>query len=203
VDALPPGQRARWEAALRDGRLRRVGGDDASWILALPDYGRAPRHLDAVASWVPRAHTLDGLPRTPLALPEPAGLLELRDVQPFVFAPEATRLLTVELENASGVAWPGYDVQPEGLVRARYEFHDLGDAVAASGLAALAEDVPARARIALALPIRSPAAEGRYRLRIELVQQVGHEERVLPVSALWLEAEVRSLKRRPARQARG
>jgi len=200
---LPAGEQPAWHEAVRTGRLTKLGGDGASWILALPDFGRAPRWLAAVASPEPRALTLTGLTRAPLALAEPAGRIELLGRAPLILAPDFTRPLRIAVENASEQDWPGFDVQPEGLVRVRYSFLDAEGGIAAQELAALADDVPAHGRIELELPLRGPAAIGSYRLRLELVQEIGGAPRVLPVPALWLDAEVRSLKRRAQPRADG
>lgn len=199
VDVLSRPALAAWADALRAGRLTRVWSDASTWILELPAFERPPRHLEALASPAPRPRTLAGLSRDALVLPAPAGRLELlEEHSPFLFAPGATRLLHIRLENQSDVAWPGFDVQPEGLVLVRYAFRDEADAIVIELRAPLGEDVPPRARMPLGVAVRPPAAPGRYRLRLELVQSVAGEERTLPVPQLSLDVEVRALVPRAA-----
>jgi hypothetical protein len=203
VDALRPRELSLWAAAVDEGRVRRVWGDAATWILELRDAGRAPRWVESVRSAAPRERTLDGLSRAPLALPLPAGRLAWAENPPLRFAPDVTRLVHVRLENDSDVPWPGFDVQTDGLVVARYAFRSEAGDVVVDARAPLGEDAPPRDRVRLTLPIRPPAQVGRYRLVLELVQNVAGEERVLPVPPLSIDAEVQKLTPRPARAPAG
>jgi hypothetical protein len=193
VDALLPRDQALWAEAVANGRVQRVWSDPTTWILEIRGASRPPRWLEALRSPEPRERTLAGLTRAPLELPLPAGRLDLLEPAPFLFAPGGTRLVRVDLQNDSDVAWPGFDVQTEGLVLARYAFRGEDDQLVVDGTAPLGEDALPHDRVRLTLPIRPPAQPGRYRLTLELVQQIGAEERVLPVPPLSLDAEVRRL----------
>lgn len=197
VDLLRPRDLELWAEAVTSGRLHRVWSDATTWILELPGSRREPRWLEAMRSPAPREHTLEGLSRAPLALPLPAGRLELFEPTPALFAPGTTRLLHVRLDNDSDVPWPGFDVQNEGLVLARYSFRGEANGLVVDGTAPLGEDAPPRDRVRLTLAIRPPAEPGHYRLVLELVQSIDGEERVLPVPPLTLDAEVRKLTPRP------
>jgi len=197
VDLLRPRDLELWAEAVASGRLHRVWSDATTWILELAGPRREPRWLEAMRSPAPREHTLEGLSRAPLALPLPAGRLELFEPTPALFAPGTTRLLHVRLDNDSDVPWPGFDVQTDGLVLARYSFRGEANGLVIDGTAPLGEDAPPRDRVRLTLPIRPPAEPGRYRLVLELVQSIDGEERVLPVPPLSLDAEVRKLTPRP------
>jgi hypothetical protein len=198
LEILPPAERPIWEEAVASGRLQRVWSDASTWILELPDFARRPRYLEALRSPQPRAETLTGLSRAPLELTPNDGVLEAKEPEPFLFAPGATRLVRLSLQNASDVHWAGFDDRPEGLVLARYAFLGEDGGVVVRGSASLAEDVPARSRVRLAVPIRPPAEPGRYRLSIDLVQSQGGEERALPLAPVEIEVEVRKLLPRPA-----
>ncbi|HVN38563.1 MAG TPA: hypothetical protein VMW19_10400 [Myxococcota bacterium] len=198
LDLLPPGERPAWDEAVASGRLERVGSGDSMWILELPDFERAPRYLEALRSPETRARTLTGLSRAPLELQPGDGALAVEEPEPFLFAPGATRLVRLALENRSDLPWAGFDSQPEGLVVARYAFRGEDGRDIVSGTAALAEDVPSGSRVGVAVPVRPPAEPGRYRLSLELVQSQGGEERALPLAPVELDVEVRKLAPRPA-----
>jgi hypothetical protein len=198
LDLLPPGERPIWEEAVASGRLSRVWSGESTWILELPDFARPPRYLESLRSPETRARTLNGLSRSALELQPNDGALELKEPEPFLFAPGATRLVRLALENRSGVHWAGFDSQPEGLVLVRFAFRGEDGHAVTSGSAALAEDVPSGSRVRLAVPVRPPAEPGRYRLSLDLVQSLDGEERALPLAPVEFDVEVRKLAPRPA-----
>ncbi|HXK22465.1 MAG TPA: hypothetical protein VMS55_07290 [Myxococcota bacterium] len=198
LDLLPPGGRPVWEEAVASGRLQLVWSGASTWILELRDFARAPRYLEGLRSPEPRARTLTGLSRAPLELGPGDGALEVKEPEPFLFAPGATRFVRLVLENRSDVQWAGFDWQPEGLVLARYAFRREDGTPVLGGSAGLAEDVPSGARVRLAVPVRPPADPGRYRLSLDLVQSLDGKEAPLPVAPVELAVEVRKLAPRPA-----
>lgn len=192
VDAISQPLLMPWERAVREGRLVRVWSHDATWILELPDSPRAGQLRDALVSPEPRAHTLLGLPRTPLVLAPGEGALAIEGPLRMNVAGNRglTRRVPVTLRNASGVAWPGLDVQTEGLVRLRYAFLDADGQVVSEDSAALADDVPPHRALSLRLPVSPPARAGEYRMRAELVQVLHGEERRLAVAPVEVAASV-------------
>jgi len=192
LDALDAEQRAAWRDADRSGTLHRVHIDASTWIFEIPDSERAGRFTEALIAPDARATTFAGLPRAPLELPPPAGALRVGAPLSFTFAgglaiPE---LVDVEIANASAHPWPGLDVQTEGLVRLRYAFLTADGAEVLAGTAALAADLPPHARVELRVPVTPPTRAGAFRLRVDLVQRLGDEERALPIPAVELRAEV-------------
>jgi hypothetical protein len=180
-DALPESARVPWEKAVRAGRLSLVWSDDASWIVEVPGHQSAGRLQAALVSPEPRAQTLFGLPRTPLTIAPGEGALVIEGPLRMSASGDhgLTRRVPVTLRNAGPVAWPGLDVQPEGLVRLRYAFLDADGRVVAESSVALADDVPPQRALSLRLPISPPGRPGDYRMRAELVQVLGGEERPL------------------------
>ena len=199
VDALAKISLAAWERAVRDGRLVRVWSDDATWILELPHSPRAGRLRAALTSPEPRAQTLLGLPRTPLALVPGEGGLEIQGPLRMNVAGGRglTRRVPVTLRNAGTLPWPGLDVQPEGLVRLRYAFIDAEGREVSQDSVALADDVPPQRALSLRLPISPPGRAGEFRMRAELVQVQGGEERPLAVPPVEVAASVSEVSFRP------
>jgi hypothetical protein len=192
VDALSKLTRAPWEQAVRQGRLGLVWSDAGTWILELPGFLQAGRLQEAMLAPEPRALTLTGLSRAPLALA--AGEAAIEVAQPLAFSTSRgnglPRRVPVTLRNAGERPWPGLDVQPEGLVRVRYAFLDGSGAELFHRSVALADDVPPRRALALKLPVAPPGEPGRYRFRAELVQVQGGEERPLAAPFAELAVEV-------------
>jgi len=202
VDALSPQTRAPWEAAVRAGRLTRVWSDADTWILEIPDFQRAGRLQAALVSPEPREKTLLGLPRTPLVIAPGEGALAIESREPLLMnvagSRGVTRRVAVTLRNASEVAWPGLDVQREGLVRLRYAFLDGEGREVLQDSVGLADDVPPRRALSLRLPISPPGRAGDYRMRAELVQVLDGEERPLAVPAVEAAARVSEFSYRGA-----
>jgi len=196
---------APWSEAIAAGRLALVWSDASTWILEVPGSERAGRYQEALASHRPRARTLTGLSRAPLALGPGAGSLGAQVEGPFHFIGDhgVPKLVLVRLRNASDVAWPGLDVQTEGLVRLRYAFRDAEGAAPRSDSVALAEDVPAGTALSLRLPIEPPARAGAYRLELQLVQEQGGALRALPVPSFETPVAVHEVPWLPGRSAGG
>jgi hypothetical protein len=192
VDALSRLTRAPWEQAVRKGRLALVWSDAGTWILELPGFAQAGRLQDAMVSPEPRAQTLTGLSRAPLALAPGEAAIEI--AQPLAFSASRgnglLRRVPVTLRNAGELPWPGLDVQPEGLVRVRFAFLDERGNALSERSVALADDVPPRRALALKLPVAPPGETGPYRFRAELVQVQDGEERPLAAPPAELALDV-------------
>ena len=192
LDALDAERRAAWADADRSGTLRRVHIDASTWIFEIPDSERAGRFTEALIAPDVRATSFAGLSRVALELPQSAGTLTVGAPPSFAFAGDLAipELLDVEIANASAHAWPGLDVQTEGLVRLRYAFLTADGAEVLTGTAALAADLPPHARVELRVPVTPPTRAGTFRLRVDLVQRLGDEEHTLPIPAVELRVEV-------------
>ena len=184
VDRLSPTQRGAWQRPVPG--LTPVYRDPATWIFevaAPPEI--APSWTEALRSQDPRARTLSGLAREPLALGEVAG--ELRATLPSQMPSfrSGKRWVPVPfvIENRGSQAWPGLDVQPEGLVELQYRF-SRGGVVVFEALAPLDRDVlPGQRQQGQAyLQARVPA--GEYLLELGLAQRLADEIRPLPVKGV-------------------
>jgi hypothetical protein len=192
LESLRPESLGGWERLVRSGTLRRVHADGSTWILEIAGWRHGGRHMQALVAPRPGPTTLAGLPRTPLELSPGAGRLELRVSGPFRFVGQRALVKSVDLRihNASDVAWPGLDPHGEGLVQLRYTFRDAAGATLGGDSVMLTRDIPPGSRVALSLPLFAPPREDAAALRVELVQRLGDEERVLPVGAMEIPVEV-------------
>jgi len=192
LESLKPGTRRGWDRLVRSGALRRVHADEATWILEVSGWREGGRHMQALVAPRPGPTTLLGLPRTPLALPADAGRLVIQVLGPFRFVGRRALASPVALriDNASDVAWPGLDPHGEGLVQLRYAFLDAAGETLHRDTVMLTRDVPPKSRISLTVPLFAPPREDVAALRVELVQSLGDEERVLPVRAAEIPVQV-------------
>ena len=205
LESVRPDALGGWERLVRSGALRRVYADGATWILEVAGWRTAGRYMQALVAPIPGPTTLAGLPRTPLALPPEAGRLEVRASGPFRFVRERAlaKSVSLQIHNASDVAWPGLDPHGEGLVQLRYAFRDTAGTTLGGDTVMLTRDVQPRSRVSLSLPLFAPTSEDAATLRAELVQRVGEEERVLPVGAVEIPVEVIESSMPPPRRAPG
>ncbi len=189
-DQMEPSERRAWAQAVQEGRLAPVFGRGLQRIYELPQDAESGRYMQALLSDEPRPRTFAGLARTPLFLPEPAGRLEAEARGPWLVrgGNRIPRLVELRITNTSGVTWPGFDLDPEGLVRVRYTFEANGGDVLTE-MAPLIVDLPPGTTTTSAA-LRPPARPGRYRLRLELVQEQQAGARRLPVEPALLEVPV-------------
>jgi hypothetical protein len=190
-ERLVPEERALWEAALADGRLREAWSGQRTSILEIPERADAGALAAAVAE--PAAdRTLGGIPRSPLELDASSGSISLVIPSPKIQLRGIAVPVPLELaiENASDRDWPGFDAWTEGLVLLRYAFSDASGSLVASGTAPLDVDVPAGARLRASPLVLPPARLGRFRLCLDLVQRLGSELRPLGVARVLREIEV-------------
>jgi hypothetical protein len=196
-EELLPGQRRAWSDAVASGQIRRVDRHGESTLYELTDWTPGGRYSEALARPALRARTLTGLERAPLAPAARRGRLELVSPAPLQFAgvplPAATHV-SLRIRNDGTGTWPGFDPDPAGLVQLRVTFR--GRDSETTSLVPLTADVPPEAAIELTLPIFPPAREGRYRLHLELVQQVDGEPVRLDVPALEVGAVVTDIRAR-------
>jgi hypothetical protein len=170
-----------------------VHRDDTTWILEVPSWQDGGLYRAELASPAARATTLAGLSRAPLATASDSGTVSVAVSRPFHFlgGRRVPRPVAVTLENRTDRPWPGFDPQPEGLVRLRYAFVAPSGEVAIEETAALAVDVPARHLLTIPVPITPPAREGTFRLRVDLVQRLEGRDQPLAVPPFELEVQVR------------
>lgn len=201
VDRLAGTELARWDAAVREGRLKLRVSRSHFRIYELPETAQSGRWLEKLTSAKSRARTLTDLARSPIVRSDDPGRLAvaLPDVllyEPLTGIPTP---VTVEIENHTNVAWPGLDLQPEGLVLLRYRFlssegREAGrdaDQVVWESTAPLDLDVPPHGTVVAQPVIRAPTRSGRYGLRFDLVQRIGEEWVPLGVPAVELKVQVK------------
>ena len=181
-----------WRNVLARGDLRRAYADNQTWIFEVPRHSETAMWMAQLASTDVRAETLKGLPRMPLKLSANAGRIEARLAERFHYRRKGRSGRSVELRvtNSSAVDWPGFDYQTEGLVELRYKFLDEGDRVVKTETAPLGADIPAGAATWVYPFITPPVRQGKYRLRLDLVQRIGGRLRPLPLNSVDLDVEV-------------
>lgn len=184
LDRASPLERRAWLAAERKRDVRALHRDAHTVLYEVDGWQTGGGAMEALLATEPRPTTLAGLPRTPLALPAPAGAIDGR------IAPRqaASGLYDtwLRVRNDSDVAWPGFDLDPRGLVQARYTFAPTGagDAPAVTKLAPIDQDVAAHAEQALLVFLEAPRRAGEYALCIDLVQRRYDGIAPLPVAPL-------------------
>jgi hypothetical protein len=198
-DRLPPPQRLEWARAAREGHLSVAYRSRMHRIYEIARTADTGRYMEALRSTAPRPLTFAGLPRAPLLLPTPAGGLEASAAGPmFIRGPNRIpSLVSLQVTNASDLTWPAFDLDPRGIVRVRYTFEQNGGSAALTDTAALIVDLPP-GRTSTMVALRPPARVGDYRLRLELIQQQGGRDRLLPVAAAELEVAVEEAARPPS-----
>jgi hypothetical protein len=201
-ERLAPAERALWDAALAQGRLREAWSGQRTSILELAPGAGAGALATAVADPAPD-RTLGGIARSPLELDPPAGSISLASPSPRIELRGIAVPLPLELsiENRSARDWPGSDASPEGLVLLRYAFSDPDGSLAASGTAPLDLDVPAGATLRATPLVTPPPRLGRFRLCLDLVQRIGSALRPLPVARVASEVEITGAAPSPGAQS--
>jgi hypothetical protein len=197
MQVLSPPERDRWERAAAAGRLRLVERRKSTLVLEVPDWEQGGDWSPALLARQARPETFTGLPRT--ALPATAGAGSLRCDVPGSFYFVGGELgrwslpkpVQVELGNRSTLPWPGFDIQPEGLVRLRATFRTPSGAIALRDVFPIDVDVAPGERLSRTVLLNGPTERGRYRLELELVQQLEGGFRELGVPPVRLAAEVR------------
>ncbi len=192
LDKLLGSEAMAWRNVLARGDLRRAYEDNQTWIFEIPRHSETGMWMGKLASTEVRAQTLKGLPRLPLKLSANAGRIEARLPGRFHYRGMGRSGRSVELRvtNASAVDWPGFDYQTEGLVELRYKFLDEGDRVVKTETASLGVDIPARTATWAYPFVTPPVRQGKYRLRLDLVQRIGGTLRTLPLDSVDLDVEV-------------
>jgi hypothetical protein len=192
-DEIAPAERAAWMRAASEGRLVERAAHGPHVLFEVAEWTETGRYREAIASTETRPETLAGWSREPLPPDAQRGALSVAVDTPFRFAGRR-RLpqdVSVELRNDGDRTWPGLDPDPEGLVRLRARFVDEHGEALSDDTYALLTDVPP-GTTTQSVPIAGPAREGRYGLRVELVQQLGDQSRSLAVAPFTLPVEVRS-----------
>jgi len=183
VDArdLRPKDAARWRAAAGRGWLRQLHADADTLLFEIPPAQHSGDLQERLLSREPGVTTLSGLARRPLDLPDDAGRLDAT-IAPF-HHPRVFNRSLVRIQNRSDVAWPGFDIHPDGLVELRYSYI-ASDGRTKTRLAPLDVDVPAHETVATLALLQGPRQGGTYTLCLDMVQHAGDGLRVLPVPAL-------------------
>jgi hypothetical protein len=154
-DGVTPGLR---EAA-------RFGDDVVYEVTAKPSVDRRATLLDPQTD-----RTLEGNARTPLPATCRSGRIELAAPSRLRHTFRKSRL-GVKIENLSDCAWPALGLGSDRLVMIDYEWLLDGKVVLSGAPVRLGADVAPRASRREPLLILTPAAAGRYRLRVALRQQ--------------------------------
>jgi hypothetical protein len=191
-DRLGRQQRALWSHAERSRALRVAVAKPDFRIYEVPGTPMNDAWRAALLAEEPGALTMTGLRRDPIAPPEPPGSFQV-DVRGSMRYEQGSGMpyfATVRLANSSDAAWPGLDIQTEGLVLLRYRFLDERGEIVREATTSLDEDLPpGRTTMAQAL-LFPPARDGRFRVRFDIVQRVGDEFRDLGFAAIEREIEV-------------
>jgi hypothetical protein len=186
TDAADPGTLARWTGGAERAGLVVAYRDEATTIFEAVDRSRAGQWLPALVSGEARPRTFAGLAREPLALAPGAGTLAAAVLNTLAVSADDWLMteIRVTVTNASKLAWPGLDIDPRGLIALRYTFTGpAGDPILEQALP-LDADIEPGTTASFSLPIRGRLAPGRYRLRLDLVQQQEGGAKVLPVPAV-------------------
>ena len=195
TERLGRNRAADWDRAERRGDVRthvRQAGlrvvDLAPTAGAAADAGS---WKDALVDPAPRATTFAGLSREPLAFghgdgsQQPVGRIHLA-VRGSLLG-QVDNPVVLRVRNASSVAWPGFDIQREGLVLLRYTVAPAGASLAERGdatfVTTLNRDIAAgeAAEIAMFLRPKHPERNGPQELCADLVQWIDGEPHALPV----------------------
>ncbi len=190
-DGLSREERVAWADAARRGALRVGPARGGVQIFELEPAPGDGAWMERLLDEGPRARSFAGLPRTPLRLSAESGRLEAEIPRTFFFrgANRFPRLVPLRIHNHTALAWPGFDVDPEGLLRLRYSFRANGRELPAES-APLIVDVPPESSLSTTASVRPPARGGRYRLVLDLVQQLDGELRELPLAPVEAVVEV-------------
>jgi hypothetical protein len=191
-DRLGRQQRRLWSLAERSGDLRIAVARPDFRIYDVAAEATNESWLAALVTGEPRERTMTGLSRAPVALPSRPGSLrvQVRDEMRYEHGFGLPYFAKVSLTNPSDEAWPGLDIQTEGLVQIRYRFVDDHGAIVREDTAPLDVDLPPRRTSVARALIRPPAVAGRFRVRFDVVQRVGGELRDLGFPATESEVDV-------------
>jgi len=191
LDRLGAPGRLVWQQAAEREDLRQAYADEWTLIYEVRSQVEPGEWMSGVASAALRAETLRGLPRGPLALPRPAGQMQLAAEQAPSFRGRMPRAMELLVTNASAQDWPGFDYQRDGLVELRYVFAREDGTLGGWDTAPLDVDVPA-GDIVRAYPVMTPPGKpGRFRLCMDLVQRLGGVLEPLPVASIEVDVTVR------------
>ena len=176
----------RWTSAEAAGLVQSLYSTIHTRIYQLPAALPSGDLIGPLIDPTNRTRTFNGLPRDPLSLAAATGTLRLdTDRTHERSKPNRARL---RIRNSGTAIWPGFDLDPEGLVLLRYSyFPQDGDAASAGAetrLAGLDVDIPPGPVVALTALLQAPRGSGRYELCADLVQRVGNQLRPLPVAAV-------------------
>jgi hypothetical protein len=189
---VPAAERQEWARLVSAGVLRRAHADPSSWVLELVDREGAGAWLEALTTSEARERTLTGLARELVVVPPGAGILEvsLAGILPQGAVREVFVPVEATIRNGTSRAWPGFDVQTEGLVQLRYRFLASDGLTLAQGVLPLDADVPAQETLVTRGLLPPPERPGLYRARFDLVQRFGEQLVELDVPAFELQVRV-------------
>ena len=190
-DRLSKQERAAWNRAGEHTALRSVWSGPATQIFEIVGRTEEPQWLHALLSEKSRPTVFSGLPRTALALTPDSAALQAELPQQLVMGNlgRFRHELALRLVNKSPKPWPGFDVDPRGLVALRYALFDGDGRMVFSAIEPLPDDVAANSTLDTTITLRGNTAPGRYDLRIELVQYDEHAV-ALPLPVRFLQESV-------------
>jgi hypothetical protein len=116
---------------------------------------------------------MTGLPRAPVAIPDPPGRIavDLPEHMRFELRAGLPDFAIATVFNPSDETWPGLDIQTEGLVLLRYRFFDSENRLVLEGTAGFDRDLPGVRTVSARALVEPPNREGRFRVLFDLVQQ--------------------------------
>lgn len=185
---------ASWRVVESAGIVRRVHDSIHTRIYEIVPNGAASDLLPVLVDPTRRIRTFEGLARRPLDAP--AGELSMTTSKQHVH--DKLNPARVRILNADKQHWPGFDIDPEGLVQLRYSYTPRGaPAEAAQGtdtrLVTLDADL-APGTTTLTVRLQAPRRSGTYDLCIDLVQQVSGQTHALPIPAMTRAVRVRGIE---------
>ena len=196
LQRTPVGERARWAAAAATPFVREVHNSLHTRIYELATTRSSGDLLPVLLDPSPRSRTFNGLARLPVR--EAAGTLAVTTPRRHLRRqPSPTN---VRLHNTGDETWPGFDVDPEGLVQLRYSYFPLDPdtrtpqtASAQTRLARLDADLAPGDQAAIAVQLQAPRLSGRYELCLDLVQRSAGRLHALPIPAVRKRVSVRGV----------
>ena len=190
LDKLSRTDRLAWQSP--GPGLDRVYSDPLTWIFEVRKDARAgPTWTEALRSRSPRGRTLSGLSRAALPAEERVGEFQARipaSMRSFRTS-KAWAPVPFVIENRGSQAWPGLDIQREGLVEMHYRFLRGGVPVF-EGFASLDQDIAPGRRVEGRAFVQARVAPGPYVLETSISQRLGVDRQPLSLGTQAREVRV-------------
>ncbi len=200
-DAADADTRGRWQGAVAARDVAEAWRGENAAIYQLYSAEEPGRLTSALLAPSGRQHTFEGLLRTPLELSQVAGTIEagLPPTLPLFAGRRFNYRLPVRIRNTGGSDWPGFDIDPEGLVHVHYVLQPTeADASARaqprqalSAAVPINRDVRAGQTLQVNVALQGDAAPGEYTLSLGLIQRTGSGWRKLPIEPITAKVSLR------------